>query len=104
MRTLVVAAAAVAAAAVAALLAVAGVDATSTDPAQDARGALIAAFARRPLVAFAEEHHNRTQHHFLQELVRDPRFPDAVDDIVVEFGNARYQRLVDRWILNRRPV
>lgn len=31
-------------------------------------------------------------------LLTDPRLPAALDDIVVEFGNARYQDTVDRFI------
>jgi hypothetical protein len=35
---------------------------------------------------------------FLRSLVRDARFPTAGTDIVVEFGNARYQSVIDRFI------
>ncbi len=35
---------------------------------------------------------------FLRSLVRDARFPTAGTDIVVEFGNARYQPVMDRFI------
>ncbi len=35
---------------------------------------------------------------FLRSLVRDARFPTAGTDIVVEFGNARYQLVMDRFI------
>jgi hypothetical protein len=31
-------------------------------------------------------------------VVRDPRFPTLVNDIVVEFGSARYQALMDRFV------
>lgn len=58
-------------------------------------------FEERPLVAFAEQHHSRAQHAFLRRLVADPRFAAAVDDVVVEFGNARFQRVVDRWTSGR---
>jgi len=30
--------------------------------------------------------------------VRDRRFADAFDDIVVEFGNAKYQEVIDRFV------
>ena len=36
-------------------------------------------------------------------LLTDPRLPAALGDIVVEFGNARYQDTVDRFIA-RGPV
>jgi hypothetical protein len=58
--------------------------------------ALLEAWERAPLVAFGEEHHNDRQHAFLRSFVAHPAFPETVNDVVVEFGNARYQRLVDR--------
>ena len=33
----------------------------------------------------------------LQAILRDPRFPGTVNDIVVEFGSSRYQDLMDRY-------
>jgi len=50
------------------------------------------------LVLLGEQHRRKEFHDFLRALVRDPRFGAVVDDVVVEFGNARYQDLVDRWI------
>jgi len=35
---------------------------------------------------------------FLRSLVRDARFPTRGTDIVVEFGNARYQPVIDRFV------
>ena len=87
----------------AAALAVGAAADAAEDPGAVARGELIAQLQTHRLVAFGEEHQNTTQHAFLRALVRDPRFAAAVDDVVVEFGNARHQRLVDRWLLNRRP-
>jgi Tol biopolymer transport system component len=66
--------------------------------------AVVEQFARVPLVAFGEEHHDAQQHAFLRSLVEHPAFPGAVDDIVVEFGNARFQRLMDRWIVRREKI
>jgi len=37
-------------------------------------------------------------HELLKALVRDPRFGDTVNDIVVEFGSSRYQDLMDRYV------
>ncbi len=31
-------------------------------------------------------------------LIKDPRFPAVVNDIIVEFGNSRYQPLMDRYV------
>jgi hypothetical protein len=35
---------------------------------------------------------------FLRRLFTDPRFPNAVNDIVLEVGSARYQSLVDDYV------
>jgi hypothetical protein len=51
------------------------------------------------VVALVEgAHANEQGHAFRLSLIRDPRFRETVDDIVVEFGNARYQNLMDRFI------
>lgn len=51
------------------------------------------------IVALGEGLHGNEQgHEFRLALVRDPRFPALVDDIVVEFGNSRYQAVMDRFI------
>jgi hypothetical protein len=34
---------------------------------------------------------------FIVTLLRDPRFQETVNDIVVEYGNARYQDVADRY-------
>lgn len=52
----------------------------------------------RPLVAFLETHGSSEQHAFLRALVRRPEFGRAYDDVVVEFGSARYQVTVDRYV------
>jgi len=64
----------------------------------DVAGALLAAFERAPLVGLAEHHRRAEVHDFLLALVDHPRFGALVDDVVVEFGNARHQALVDRWL------
>jgi outer membrane protein OmpA-like peptidoglycan-associated protein len=64
---------------------------------------LLDAFERFPLVAFSEPGHgDGGTREFLQSLLRDPRFSEAVDDIVVEFGNARYQAVADRYVAGER--
>jgi hypothetical protein len=67
-------------------------------PERDAVGALVRAFRRHAVVAVGEVHRGREMHTFLTRLLRDPRLAGAADDIVVEFGNARYQPLVDRYV------
>lgn len=56
----------------------------------------------RPLVAFLELHGSGEQHAFLRSLVGRPEFGRAYDDIVVEFGNARYQVTIDRYVRGER--
>jgi outer membrane protein OmpA-like peptidoglycan-associated protein len=60
---------------------------------------LVAEFSRFPLVAFSEPGHGAAgTKAFLTSLITQPGFAGTVNDIVVEFGNARYQSVVDRYI------
>jgi hypothetical protein len=66
---------------------------------QDPIDAIVAAFRTHDIVALGEGSHGNEQGHAVRRrLVQDPRFGDLVDDIVVEFGNARYQDLIDRFV------
>jgi hypothetical protein len=56
------------------------------------------AFDRYPVVALSELHGNRESAAFLAMLMRHEGFSRRVNDIVVEFGNAAYQPVVDRYI------
>jgi hypothetical protein len=60
--------------------------------------AIVDAFRSHAVVALAEDHGNEQGHRFRLALLRDPRFAEARADILVEFGNARYQALVDRFV------
>jgi len=55
-------------------------------------------FGRYPAVALSEVHGNRESAAFLAKLIRHEGFARRVNDIVVEFGNAAYQPIVDRYI------
>ncbi len=59
--------------------------------------AIVDAFRTHDLVAVSDPHGNAQTQAFLRALLRDARFNQVVDDIVVEIGNARYQDLVDRY-------
>ena len=61
--------------------------------------AILDAFQSHRVVSFPGGHTdgNETQA-LLQALIRDPRFASSVNDIVVEFGSARYQDLMDRYV------
>ena len=56
-------------------------------------------FKTHDVVALSEGSHGNEQGHaFRLALIRDPRFSAAVNDIVVEFGNAHYQAVIDRFV------
>ncbi len=59
---------------------------------------LLHLFATHPLVALGEVHMLQEQADFVTALLHHPSFPTTVQVIVVEFGNARYQSLIDRFI------
>jgi hypothetical protein len=60
---------------------------------------ILEAFRSHEVVALGEGAHGNEQGHaFRLALIRDPRFSAAVTDIVVEFGNARYQDVMDRFV------
>jgi hypothetical protein len=61
-------------------------------------GAILDAFRTHALVALADEHGSEQGNAFRMALIRDARFAAVVNDIVVEFGNARYQELMDRFV------
>jgi hypothetical protein len=69
-------------------------DATPVDPVD----AVVDAFRTHPLVAVADAHGNEQVHAFRLALIRDPRLAGVVNDVVVEFGTARYQDVMDRFI------
>jgi hypothetical protein len=71
----------------------------STDPiATDAVDGILAMFADAPIVAIGEYHGWVLEHEFFARLVCDPRFAETVDEIVVEFGNARLQPILDAYV------
>jgi Haem-binding uptake, Tiki superfamily, ChaN len=65
---------------------------------QDATVALIQAFDSHDVVMLGEWHADKQEHEWLRKLVSTPEFADRVDDIVMEFGNALYQKSVDRYV------
>jgi uncharacterized protein (TIGR03435 family) len=65
---------------------------------REAVPAVLDLFEQYSIVALSEgPHNNQKGHDFRLALVRDPRFGALVDDVVVEFGNARYQTVMDRF-------
>lgn len=68
--------------------------ATQVDPI----AAIIEAFRTHNIVTVTDPHGNVQVQAFLLSLVRDPRFPEAVNDIVIETASARYQDAIDRFV------
>ncbi len=82
---------------------VASISAQSVDPPRPAVpvepiAAILDAFNSHSIVALCDAHGNEQAHAFLLSLLRHPRFAATVNDIVVEFGNAKYQDVVDRFV------
>jgi hypothetical protein len=74
--------------------------ASSTSPA-DATAAIVQALRRYPVVAIGESHNLAEAGEFYDALVTSPDFARAADSVIVEFGNARYQSLVDRYVTGK---
>jgi hypothetical protein len=75
----------------------------ATNPASPA-GAIVAivhALQRYPVVAIGESHNLAEAGEFYEALVTSSAFAKAADSVVVEFGNARYQSLVDRYVAGK---
>jgi hypothetical protein len=60
--------------------------------------ALLELFATHPLVAVGEVHGLQDEADFVNALLHHPAFPSTVQVIVVEFGTARHQAVVDRFV------
>jgi len=60
--------------------------------------AILAAFDKYEVVAMPEDHGLKDLDDLIFALVRNPAFPDKVNDVVVECGNPLYQTLLDRYI------
>jgi hypothetical protein len=61
--------------------------------------AILDAYAAYQIVALGEGPHGNEQGYaFRLSLIRDPRFPSTVNDIVVECGSGRNQRVIDNFV------
>jgi hypothetical protein len=60
--------------------------------------AILDAFQSHSIVALGEPHGNEQAAAFRVALIRDARFADVVNDIVVESGNSRFQDVVDAFV------
>lgn len=64
--------------------------------------AVIEAFERHPVVALGEMHGSVAEHRFIRQLLTDNRFPSSARNVVVEFGSARYQAVIDRYVAGKK--
>lgn len=71
---------------------------TARDTSRPLADAVLAAFQRHQIVAVGETHGQQEHGDAQQMLLADPRLPQVVDDIVVEFGNSLYQPTMDRFM------
>lgn len=60
--------------------------------------AILEVFDHYPIVALGMSHRQQDEADFSLTLIRDPRFAEKVNDIVVECGNPLYQATVDQYI------
>ena len=73
----------------------------TAQPAPAARPAIdgiFEAFQTHPLVGLGEHHSVAQELEFYNTLVRDPRFAAEVGNVVVEFGGAAHQDIIDRYV------
>ena len=66
-----------------------------------AADAVVEAFASHQVVAIGEWHRWAAEHEFLRALVGDPRLTGVLGVVAVEFGSARHQRTIDRYVAGR---
>jgi hypothetical protein len=71
---------------------------TSNAVPEPAIPAVLSAFDSYEVVAINAGHGMKDIDDFILALIRDPRFPDKVNDIAVECGNSLYQPVLDRYI------
>ena len=60
--------------------------------------AILAAFDHAWVVALGENHGHLELHDLLLRLLEDPRAPEVIDDVAVEWGNSLYQDVIDRYV------
>jgi hypothetical protein len=69
--------------------------APTVTPAMDG---IFEAFKTHPLVGIGEHHRIAQELEFYNALIRDPRFSAEVGNVVVEFGGAIHQDIIDRYV------
>lgn len=59
---------------------------------------ILHAFQNHPLVGIGDNHNSAQEEDFYAALVRDPRFSTEVGNVVVEFGGAAHQDILDGYL------
>lgn len=59
---------------------------------------ILAAFQTHALVGIGDKHSLAQELDFYGALIRDPRFAEQVGNVVVEFGGAAHQDIIDRYV------
>lgn len=67
-------------------------------PHQDAVAGVLRVLDSVPIVALDDWHGLAEESDFYQRLLRDPRAPGRINDVVMELGNERYQHVADRYV------
>jgi len=80
-----------------------GQDSTRTRPLEpptvvNAVDGILHAFQNHSLVGIGDDHNSAQEEDFYAALVRDPRFSTDVGNVVVEFGGAAHQDLLDGYL------
>jgi hypothetical protein len=70
---------------------------------QPAIDGIMAAFANHPIIGISDNHGLAQEADFYAALIRDPRFAKEVGNVVVEFGGAAGQPIIDLYV-NGEPV
>jgi hypothetical protein len=65
---------------------------------EPAVSAILVAFDKYEVVGMPEAHGMKDMDDLILSLIRNPSFPEKVNDIAVECGNSMYQALLDRYI------
>jgi hypothetical protein len=59
---------------------------------------ILASFRTHTIVTITDPHGNEQVQAFILALIRDQRFRDLVDDVVIETASSRYQDVIDRFV------
>lgn len=70
----------------------------NTPKPRPAQKAVLDLFQKYEVVGMDVDHGNKDMDDFIFALIRNPEFPNKVNDIAVECGNSLYQPILDRYI------